>query len=345
MVIFSRSYHFDIRFESTVGFCSHSFCSSCLGAYVSKAIHDGPACLVLRCHVPHCGAVIGQDMVDLLVSDEGKMKYKEFSIRSYVENNREIKWENNRGLKWCPAPGCEYAIEYDLKSESYDVSERFDVTCHCSFSFCWNCLEESHCPVKCETAAEWMLENSSEQNVEQERGVEKRAKRCYMRYFHYYKRWVANHKSREKALATLYEMKTRKLERLGKIRKEHGLKTREFGFIAEAWEQIVECRGVLKWSYAYGYYMPEEASSKTKLFEYLQGEAEVALERLHDCAENTLKRYEQLAGLAHEFDATGIELINRTLATRKYFAKFVNGVSNGLAEAEGDPLEVRTIKR
>ncbi|KAK1354200.1 hypothetical protein POM88_047456 [Heracleum sosnowskyi] len=432
-----RTYNFDIRFESTVGFCGHRFCTSCLGAYVSRAIDDGPACLFLRCPDRYCGSVIGQDMVDLVVSDEGKMKYKEFSIRSYVENNKEIKWENNRGIKWCPALGCEYAVEYDLKSESYDVSERFDVTCDCSFSFCWNCLEESHRPVKCETVAKWVLENSSEQrtnpsyfqnfqsftlkflqfwkvgwgslwsglssapgsksgntilavsklcpgcreqtiendkvtmhmtcqckhefcwiclgpykdhdygacnsyreNVKGEVDVEERvtksAKRSYRRYFHYYERWVANHKSRENALAYLNVIKTEKLEQLRELVAEHGLKARKFGFLAEAWEQIAECRRVIKWSYVYGYYMPEEASSKKKLFEYLQGEAEVALERLHDCAENTLENYLKLDGLAHEFDATRTELVNRTRATRIFFANFVKGVSNGLEEAESD---------
>ncbi|KAK1390440.1 putative E3 ubiquitin-protein ligase ARI8 [Heracleum sosnowskyi] len=156
--------------------------------------------------------------------------------------------------------------------------------------------------------------------------LSQRAKKCYRRYFHYYERWVANHKSKEKALAYLNVIKTEKLEQLRELLEHFGLKAPEFGFLAEAWEQIVECRRVLKWSYVYGYYMPEEASSKTKLFEYLQGEAELALERLHDCAENTIKRYSK--GLEHEFDAIRTELVDRTPSTRFFFANFVNGVSN-----------------
>jgi ariadne-1 len=34
--------------------------------------------------------------------------------------------------KWCPAPGCEYAVEFVMGSGSYDVN------CNCSFGFCWN---------------------------------------------------------------------------------------------------------------------------------------------------------------------------------------------------------------
>lgn len=35
-------------------------------------------------------------------------------------------------IKWCPAPGCESAVEFVVGSGSYDV------TCSCSYSFCWN---------------------------------------------------------------------------------------------------------------------------------------------------------------------------------------------------------------
>ncbi|XP_031120084.1 probable E3 ubiquitin-protein ligase ARI7 [Ipomoea triloba] len=45
-------------------------------------------------------------------------------------------------------------------------------------------------------------------------------------------------------------------------------------FIIDAWLQIVEYRQVLKWNYAYGYYLPEHDRAKRQFFEYLQGEAE-----------------------------------------------------------------------
>ena len=34
--------------------------------------------------------------------------------------------------KWCPAPGCDYAVDFIVGSGNYDV------TCRCSYSFCWN---------------------------------------------------------------------------------------------------------------------------------------------------------------------------------------------------------------
>jgi len=50
-------------------------------------------------------------------------------------------------------------------------------------------------------------------------------------------------------------------------------------FILDIWSlstfcftlQIVECRRVLKWTYAYGYYLAEHEHAKKQFFEYLQG--------------------------------------------------------------------------
>ena len=66
-------------------------------------------------------------------------------LRSYVENHKKIKW--------CPAPNCDYAVQFDSLGEmaSYDVS------CVCSHSYCWNCTDESHRPVDCKNVKNWRL--------------------------------------------------------------------------------------------------------------------------------------------------------------------------------------------
>ncbi|PWA41235.1 Zinc finger, C6HC-type [Artemisia annua] len=46
--------------------------------------------------------------------------------------------------KWCPAPGCECAVEFDIGSENYD------------------CTEDAHRPVECDTVTKWVLKNSAE---------------------------------------------------------------------------------------------------------------------------------------------------------------------------------------
>jgi ariadne-1 len=45
---------------------------------------------MLRCPDPSCAAAVGQDMVNLLASDEDKGKYERYLCRSYIEDNRKV---------------------------------------------------------------------------------------------------------------------------------------------------------------------------------------------------------------------------------------------------------------
>lgn len=377
---------FPLHMSTSAG-CGHPFCSTCWKAYMSTAIEGGPGCLMLRCPDPSCSAIVGQDMINQLVSDEDKEKYARYLLRSYIEDNRKTKW--------CPAPGCEYAIEFDAGSGGYDVS------CLCSYGFCWNCTEEAHRPVDCGTVAKWILKNSAESEnmnwilanskpcpkckrpIEKNQGcmhmtctppckfefcwlclgawsdhgertggfyacnryeaakqegvydeTERRremAKNSLERYTHYYERWATNQTSRQKALADLHNMQTENLEKLSdkQSQPESQLK-----FITEAWLQIVECRRVLKWTYAYGYYLPENEHAKRQFFEYLQGEAEAGLERLHQCAEKDLQEYLVAEVPSPDFNDFRTKLAGLTSVTRNYFENLVKALENGLSDVD-----------
>ncbi|XP_052207742.1 probable E3 ubiquitin-protein ligase ARI7 isoform X1 [Diospyros lotus] len=367
--------------------CGHPFCSACWRAYMSTSIDGGPGCLVLRCPDPSCNATVGQDMINLLASDDDKAKYARYLLRSYIEDNRKTKW--------CPAPGCEYAIEFVAGSGGYDVS------CLCSYGFCWNCTEEAHRPVDCGTVAKWIMKNSAESEnmnwilanskpcpkckrpIEKNQGcmhmtctppckyefcwlclgawsdhgertggfyacnryeaakqegaydeTERRremAKNSLERYTHYYERWATNQSSRQKALADLHQMQTVYLER---ISDKQSQPESQLKFIIEAWLQIVECRRVLKWTYAYGYYLPEHEHAKRQFFEYLQGEAEAGLERLHQCAEKDLQGYLNAEGPSNDFNDFRTKLAGLTSVTRNYFENLVRALENGLSDVD-----------
>ncbi|XP_073003157.1 probable E3 ubiquitin-protein ligase ARI8 isoform X2 [Typha latifolia] len=365
--------------------CGHPFCGACWRGYIGTSVSDGPGCLLLRCPDPSCGAAVGQDMINLLATDEDKEKYTRYLRRSYIEDNRKTKW--------CPAPGCEYAVEFVIGSASYDVC------CNCAYSFCWNCTEEAHRPVDCGTVAKWILKNSAESEnmnwilanskpcpkckrpIEKNQGCmhitctppckfefcwlclgawsehgertggfyacnryesakqegvydecERRremAKNSLERYTHYYERWATNQSSRQKALADLHSMQTEKLEKLSdkQSQPESQLK-----FILEAWSQIVECRRVLKWTYAYGYYLPENEFAKRRFFEYLQGEAESGLERLHQCAEKELQVFLDAEAPMKDFNDFRTKLAGLTSVTRNYFENLVRALETGLKD-------------
>ncbi|MQL94197.1 hypothetical protein Taro_026855 [Colocasia esculenta] len=365
--------------------CGHPFCDTCWRGYIGTSISDGPGCLMLRCPDPTCGAAVGQDMINALVSGEDKVKYSRYLLRSYIEDNRKTKW--------CPAPGCEFAVDFVMGSGNYDVS------CKCSYSFCWNCTEEAHRPVDCGTVAKWILKNSAESEnmnwilanskpcpkckrpIEKNQGcmhitctppckfefcwlclgpwsdhgertggfyacnryeaakqegvydeTERRremAKNSLERYTHYYERWATNQSSRQKALSDLQNMQAVQLEKLSdkQSQPESQLK-----FITEAWLQIVECRRVLKWTYAYGFYLPENEYAKRTFFEYLQGEAESGLERLHQCAEKELQVFIDNEGPSKEFNDFRTKLAGLTSVTRNYFENLVQALETGLRD-------------
>ena len=59
--------------------------------YITTSINDGPGCLALRCPDPSCSAVVDQDMINSLVSDEDRKKYARYLLRSYVEDNKKVE--------------------------------------------------------------------------------------------------------------------------------------------------------------------------------------------------------------------------------------------------------------
>ncbi|XP_050267333.1 probable E3 ubiquitin-protein ligase ARI7 [Quercus robur] len=364
---------FPTREEIVSAACGHPYCVECFRDYVRTSINDGPGSLMLRCPDMSCSAVVDRDIVNSLVSEEEKQKYSTYLYRSYVEENKKIKW--------CPGPGCEYAIEFD-------DNQGWDVTCACDFSFCWNCVEDAHRPVVCETVANWIAKNYDESETktwilaqtkpcpkcakpieknagcmhmtcnppcnhqfcwiclgdwrkhrkcngykeDKEKEV-KKARRHVKKYNHYYERWAANNLSRQKAVSDLRTVLTEQIEKLGEI---YGKTQFQLGFILEAWQQIVECRRVLKWTYAYGYYLPRGEKAKKLLFEFLQGEAEAGLERLHGYAEKEVRQFlkdPEPEGSVN-FEEFELKLKSLTGITKNYFEKLVRALENGLSEVQ-----------
>jgi ariadne-1 len=98
----------------------------------------------------------------------------------------------------------------------------------------------------------------------------------------------------------------------------------------------------LKWTYAYGYYLPEHEHAKRQFFEYLQGEAESGLERLHQCAEKELHVYLNAEGQSKDFNEFRTKLAGLTSVTRNYFENLVRALENGLSDVDSHGACSRT---
>ncbi|ESR41949.1 hypothetical protein CICLE_v10013647mg, partial [Citrus x clementina] len=220
-----------------------------------------------------------------------------------------------------PCPRCKRPIE---KNQGC-----MHMTCTppCKFEFCWLCLGQwsdhgertggFYACNRYETAKQEGVYDESEKRREM-------AKNSLERYTHYYERWATNQSSRQKALADLQQMQT-----------VHVSQTSYCQFFPICHVRIiVECRRVLKWTYAYGYYLPDHEHAKRQFFEYLQGEAESGLERLHQCAEKELQIYLNADGPSKDFNEFRTKLAGLTSVTRNYFENLVRALENGLSDVD-----------
>ena len=120
--------------------CYHRFCNICWNQYLTMKITEGQAAYI---NCPHykCLSLVQEATVKLMVDEAIYRKYCMFLMKSFVEDNENVKW--------CPAPNCGNAITSDM------VSQRKTVSCICSYRFCFQCSEEAHLPATCEQLKLW----------------------------------------------------------------------------------------------------------------------------------------------------------------------------------------------
>ncbi|KAI5003909.1 hypothetical protein ZWY2020_031152 [Hordeum vulgare] len=253
-----------------------------------------------------CSATVVCDLADDVADDKDAKRYGEFLVRSYVEESKR--------LRWCPAAGCDRAVEFD--GEKCKV--QLDAWCTCGHGFCLACGEEVHRPVSCDTVRVWMEKNRSDSETAkwvlantkhcthdgsnyncnrynearpegkytEEELRRSQAKASVDRYLHYYERWGAHERSRHKALEDVAALGKDGSQREA-VAAAFGVVETELDFLEEAFRQVAECRRMLRWTYAFGYYLDDPA--KRDLFEDLQSHADKSLELLHECAEKDSK--------------------------------------------------------
>ncbi|KIY99471.1 putative E3 ubiquitin-protein ligase ARI7 [Monoraphidium neglectum] len=273
--------------------CRHYFCGDCWRGYISNAISCGPACLDLRCPLPDCKIAVPSPLVRSLVAAGDVAKYDLFALRSFVEDNRS--------MSWCTGANCDAAVAC-LVDRAPD--EPLDVLCSCTATFCFNCKEEAHRPVGCDTVRRWITKNSAESEnlnwilantkpcpkchrpIEKNQGcmhmtcsqcrhefcwlcngpwaehgertggfyacnrfeVAKKAgeyddearrrdnaKASLERYMHYFERWDAHNKARDKARQEAARTAGEALEQLSDLTRTP---TSQLKFIMDAWAQV-----------------------------------------------------------------------------------------------------------
>ena len=97
-------------------------------------------CSKILCPTPSCNSLVDSLTVVKLLGKRNQAKYSKFVLKSFVSNNRL--------MRWCPAPDCPSAI----LAESLEAKS---VQCNCGKSFCFSCSENWHAPVSCKLLRKW----------------------------------------------------------------------------------------------------------------------------------------------------------------------------------------------
>ncbi|TVT99908.1 hypothetical protein EJB05_54699, partial [Eragrostis curvula] len=208
----------------------------------------------------------------------------------------------------------------------------------CRHEFCWLCLGPWEPHGSSFFSCNRYNQDKAEGKLTEADNRQRQAQASLERYLHYYERWTAFGASRKKAREDLDGLQDGGLDA---VAAEMGRQPTEMDFLMHAYAQIVESRRVLRWTYAYVYYMdPERDGAKRELCEHLQGEAEGSLERLHDCAEK--ERQDLVAEVKadpsaacvddNKFAAYREKLSNLTSVTKNHFNNLVKGFEDGIAE-------------
>ncbi|XP_072146434.1 probable E3 ubiquitin-protein ligase ARI7 [Setaria viridis] len=204
------------------------------------------------------------------------------TVRAWLEKNSSYSATANWVLlntKLCPQ--CRRPIE---KNQGC-----MHMTClpPCGYEFCWVCLDPWKNHRRCRGFGQGGAPDgdgdgggSSREEQEQRR---RHAQMSLDRYLYHYERWVANYTSLEKVRQDMDELESSEIRRIAAMVE---LNETNFAFLNEAYEQIAHGRRVLKWAYAYGYYLdPVRDAAKRGLFEHLLDQANSRLDQLHDAAE------------------------------------------------------------
>jgi len=101
-------------------------------------------------------------------------------------------------------------------------------------------------------------------------------------------------------------------------------------FLKVANEKLVECRRVLKYTYVFGYYLPEGTARK-RLFEHHQENLEKFTEHLSWLSEQSLEEFKK--------EEKRSEVVNYTRVTETFLKNLLKSVEDGLMEDEEEEEE------
>merc|ERR1719253_1215594 len=225
------------------------------------------------------------------------------TVRKWIEKNRN-EAEN---MTWIlantkPCPKCKHPIE---KNQGC-----MHMVCRCGHQFCWLCLADDH------NYSHTRDGRPCNKYLEEPDGDKEAVRANLVRYAHYFERFKSHERAqqvaKEKTLPGLAASMEQLSQSIGNWM--------DVTFLEDATKQVVECRRVLKWSYAYGF-LACLTGTKKDYFEFQQGCLEQKVDLLQELSEKTdLKAFQ--GEDKSQFNDFKSQLVNITKVVRQFFASF-----------------------
>ncbi|KAI8611769.1 hypothetical protein BC830DRAFT_1068454 [Chytriomyces sp. MP71] len=133
--------------ESLALGCGHRFCSPCYQRYLHQKVAEEGESRRIQCLHSACNFIVDEKTVETLVEPPIFEKYQKLLLRTYVDDNKY--------LKWCPYPNCEYAIECRVTNAQLDEIVP-SVACSDGHRFCFGCTLPDHQPCICSLVKLWL---------------------------------------------------------------------------------------------------------------------------------------------------------------------------------------------
>ncbi|CAF1066519.1 unnamed protein product [Adineta ricciae] len=128
--------------------CRHTFCTDCWKTYlINQIVNEGLAQTIV-CPDSQCEILVDEDTVRKFLHDDEFVQhiYTKIVLNSYIDNNPRARW--------CPGKNCERIINASSLTSAYNYAQL--ITCnHCQTSFCFQCSQPWHDPIKCVLLSQW----------------------------------------------------------------------------------------------------------------------------------------------------------------------------------------------
>lgn len=146
---------------------THRQCNTCWRKYLSTMVLSKFDSVFARCPGRKCNQPLSFKTVCRFLTPTNVARYQRWIADFVVSSKPE--------MQWCPnnSASCTYAILCSVKG-----SAQHEVSCACSYKFCWKCRSEAHSPTTCELVEAWRIKGGEGEAAKRLKVMCKQCPRC-----------------------------------------------------------------------------------------------------------------------------------------------------------------------